>query len=218
MAKVTKKPTGLTLSRDKGKFTFSWKIADADYKDGVNIAVTNWKKIIYKGKLVDGPTVTKKTFNLNLDSSFKGITFNVQGKRKKDSKGNVYAMSGWAWKRFYISIPPSPSASVSLSQDYDNICTFSWSTKASDKSLAIYRSYEWQAVRVVNHNSATPPKSWPKKYTNPNFTGTGKSTSGSQSITEDSAFFSKGDYSFTRWFRVRSRGPAGVSKWIYRYR
>lgn len=219
MAKVTKKPTGLTLSRDKGKFTFSWKIADADYKDGVNIAFSNWKKKpIYKGKLIDGPTVTKKTFNLDLDTSFKGVSFSVQGKRKKDDNGNVYSMSAWAYKKWPIKPPAKPSVSCSLSQDYDNRCTFSWSTKTNDKSLSIYRSYEWQSIRVVNHNSSDPPKKWPKTYDGvKDFKGSGKRASASWGITDDSALFNKPSFSFTRWFRVRSIGPAGKSEWAYKW-
>ena len=212
MAKVTKKPTGLTLSREKGKFTFSWKIADADYKDGVNIAFSVHGKKIYKGKLVNGPTVTKKTFNVNLDGTFKFVSFAVQGKRKKDDNGNTYSMSPWAYKKFTIKPPNQPTGSCSLSPDYDNRCTFSWSTKTNDKSLAIYRKYEWKSILVKNHNSKDPPSKWPRADGETHFEGSGKAVSGSWGITEDSALFNNENYSYTRWFRVRAIGPAGYTK------
>ena len=39
---ATKKPKGLGITRDKQKFTFSWKIGDKDYNDGQSAYYTEY--------------------------------------------------------------------------------------------------------------------------------------------------------------------------------
>lgn len=209
MAKVTKKPTGLTVSRDGTKFTFSWKIADKNYDAGVNIAASNRKKQIYKGKLVDGPKVTKKTFNYNLNTSFSGVSWSVQGRRKNDSEG-TYTMSPWAYKTWDIYPPAFPSVACSVSSEAENSSTFSWSIADNKTWMSIFTKYEWQSVLVLNHKSNNPPSKWDGLAKH---SSSGTSTSGSWTKNED--YVPTTSNSYTRWFRVRSVGPAGTRGWRY---
>ena len=209
MAKVTKQPTGLTVSRDGTKFTFSWKIADSNYDAGVNIAASNRIDFIYKGKLIDGPKVTKKAFNYNLNKSFNGVSFSVQGRRKNDSAG-TYTMSPWAYKTWDISTPAYPSVSCELSSDYENCSTFYWSISDNKTSMSIYTKYEWESVLIENYDSNDPPKKWDGLSKANSY---GSSTSGSWTKLEE--YVPTETKSYTRWFRVRSKGPAGTKGWKY---
>lgn len=211
MAKVTKKPTGLTVSRDGSKFTFSWKIADSNYDAGVNIAASNRKKRIYKGKLVDGPKCTKKTFNINLDTSFSGLSFAVQGRRKNDDKGS-YSMSPWASKSWNIYPPALPTVSASLSSEFENRCTFSWEIQDNKTWMSIFRRYEWQSLLIKNYNSWGTPTTW-KGMPGTWESGSGTATYGYWIKNED--FVPTVTDSYTRWFRIRSKGPAGTRGWRY---
>ena len=49
MANVTKKPTGLVITRDGNKFKTTWKIADANYKDGQQLK----RRLVYAESAVD---------------------------------------------------------------------------------------------------------------------------------------------------------------------
>ena len=215
MAKVTKKPTGLTVSRNGTKFTFSWKIADSNYDAGVNIAASNRKKQIYKGKLVDGVRVTSKSFNYNLNESFKGVSFSVQGRRKNDNDG-TYTMSPWAYKTWDIYPPSYPSVGASLSQENENSCTFSWSI-ADDKTwMSIFTKYQWESILCKNYNSWSIPTSWSgvAGYITGSWqSGNGTATYGSWTKNED--YVPNVNDSYTRFFRIKSVGPAGTRGWRY---
>ena len=60
MAK-TKKPTGLSISRNGKKFTFSWKIGDKDYGNGQQLQyrLSYWKKGSWTSVGIGAGTKTK---------------------------------------------------------------------------------------------------------------------------------------------------------------
>ena len=93
-------------------------------------------------------------------------------------------------------------------------------TYASDAEIAeVFFDTEWQTL--CNDNIALPNFDFTNDiYWGPNAYGWNTGTtppgqlSNSLSITEQNQTWT-GNYSFTRHFRVRSRGPAGCTDWIY---
>lgn len=207
----TKAPAGLTITRKNGVFTCGWKNGDQDYKSGINVWILYNKKTAFKGAVNVG--ATQKSVSINLKKKFKSVRFNVQGKRAPFDSYTP-TMSAWSYKAVKITKPPTPSAYFSLNSEKVNQGKFTWSVPDSYKEsrMAIFEHYEWQSIVTDHYNSDKPPKKWPKKGMKK---GEGTRTAYSKSFVEESAYFRKKDYSFTRWFRVRSVGPAGASAWKY---
>lgn len=204
---TTKKPTGLTASRRGDTFVFEWKIADDNYDAGIRVWLSNRKKV-----LVNGPISGKSTsyaYRYNLNNPTPGLTFSVKGQRRKD-KGVSYAMSPTATRKFDFVLPLTPSVAYFRDTSVQNSGYFSWSTNADDSWWSIYTGYEWESKLFKNHNSSTPPTNWSGATK-----GSGSAKSSSRTFTEDSGLFHDPNYSYTRWFRVRSVGPKGKSAWRY---
>lgn len=219
MAK-TKKPSGLTLTRENNTFTAKWKIADTDYGDGQAAAYK-----LGKGKwqsLSVGKKTVSKSFNVSPGNYYptagKGtlasVSFRVRGNRKKYKKKNVEynpSVSDWSEKTFNIKIPANPSVSVAVNEWPR--CTFSWSV-AVDKANALwFTNVEYQSVLVRDSNITDGSKiNWGSTI-GQRYEAAGGAT-GSLPVTEDSGQINDGR-SYARWFRVRARGVAGASAWIY---
>lgn len=214
--KSTKKPTGLTIKRSGNMYVFEWKIADSNYGDGQRVEYRfgngKWES------LGAGARTTKKSTAINPTEYFpytkkkiKKVEFRVRGKRTHETKDNVrtdYNWSDWSTKTFTIKKPNKPTAKATLSNDYSNVTTFSWSVKASDSGERIFRRVKYQTVTVLNSNETDGSKvEWKDADT-----GTYTTTSGSRTLTNDSPL---ADESITRWVRFRSEGEAGVSEWTY---
>ena len=222
MAK-TKKPTGLSISRNGKKFTFSWKIGDKDYGNGQQLQyrLSYWKKGSWSSVSIGTGTKTK-TVEIDLTKVYpdktnypSSITFRVRGNRKqyKDGKKKVNpGWSDWSDKSFTISKPDKPTLTAALDELLSNVTTFTWNMDTSDTANKYFRDVEWQAILVKDCTQTDGSKlSW-KSSTLGWQTNTGTASS-SKTITEDSATLALGSY--TRWFRVRARGPAGASDWRY---
>lgn len=209
----TKAPTGLTITRKNGVFTCGWKNGDSDYKSGINVWILRDKKNVFKGPVNVGAST--KSVSIDLKKKFRRIRFNVQGKRAPfDSY--VPTMSAWSYKVVKIGRPPMPSVYFSLNTEKVNQGKFTWSVPQSYKEtrMDIFEHYEWQSLVADRHNSDKPPKKWPKRGRKD---GRGTRIAYSQTFVEESGRFLKKDYSFTRWFRIRSVGPAGTSAWQYKW-
>lgn len=200
---ATKKPTGLAASRKGKKFTFTWKIADKNYDGGARIIITNQKRKLINDRPVSGKT-TSYGYDFNLNEEFPGVSFYVRGKKADDT------MSPWAHKSWPIYVPSVPTASYTRDSSYVDAGTFSWSTTVNETWWSIYTGYEWQSKLFSKWQNETPPTDWSGGYS-------GKRTDGKVSDSwykqEDDWIFNDPDYSFTRWFRVRSVGPKGKSAW-----
>ena len=222
MAK-TKKPTGLSIKREDNKFTISWKIADKDYGNGQQLQyrLSHWKagkwESVSIGAAIKSKAVSITVSNLYPSTSNKpaSITFRVRGNRKKykDGKKNVNpGWSDWSEKSFTISLPNKPSITAALDDVLSNITSFSWETETSASDNKWFRDIEWQTILVNNCKETDGGKlTWGAGALGWS-TGTGSAT-GNRSITEDTELIA--DESYTRWFRARSRGPAGPSDWRY---
>ena len=233
---ATKKPTGLTISRNGNKFTFEWKIADKDYGAGQELEM-----IVNKGEyssnryawdhLSIGKTTTKKAVTISMSdyypttkSYLSTVTFRVRGKRKKytegsGSKAKTYtpAWSAWAEKTFTAKAPDQPSLTATLDSQHSNITTFAWSLKNDVTSAKIVNDFEYQSILVKNcteTNGANLP--WKSSQagwkTGTNAAASGTAT-GSVTITEDTSALASASY--TRWVRVKARGAKGSSAWKY---
>lgn len=223
MAK-TKKPTGLSIARDGNKFTFSWKIADKDYGNGQQLQyrLSSWKKGVWKSVSIGtatkskAVTITSSDFYPDKTTKLTEISFKVRGNRKtyKSGKKNVNpGWSDWATKSYTIAAPSNPTVTAALDEVLQNVTTFTWEVSTSAKEAKYFRGIEWQTILVENCEEADGSKlSW-KTSTLGWATGSSINASGSKTVTEDSETIA--GKSFTRWFRIRSRGPAGASDWRY---
>ena len=232
---VTKKPTGLSIARSGANFTCTWKIHDKDYDDG---QAAQWRPIV-KGKpgawvniANVGKKDTKASCSVTLGNYhptkpgvyLTGIEFRVRGNRKKyetgkgDDKKTVNpAVSEWAYHTYNIKVPNATQPTATLSTSATNITTFSWS--ASDSGANWVTGVYWQSMLVKNCNETDGSKlNWTSSalgwQTSP---AAGAGLAGSKQITEDTAVLAQGSY--TRWFRLVVRGPAGpdssVIVWKY---
>lgn len=217
----TKAPTGLSIARSGWKYTFSWKIGDANYSAGQVLQYRT--SAAKKGKWTAAnisATATSKTVTLS-SSAYKPTTkkelswveFRVQGRRARynqDSKDYEPTTSAWAVKRLNLREPRKPSLSAELA-DLANVCVFTWDveTSASDSRPLSYVQY--QSILVQSTITSGAKLKWSSNNAGWR-AGTGNA-SGSVSITEETATLAGGP--FARWVRVRSVGPAGASAWRY---
>lgn len=215
---TTIKQSGLSIARNNMKFTLSWKIADADYGKGQQL---RWR--IWTGKwsawtsVTIGVKATTATVSLTAADYFPttkvylyGIQFQLRGMRNpttKDGKTTTYDWSQWAEKTMDLTAPETPSLTAALSDSYDNVTTFSWSTpNVSASNTKPFANVEWQTI-LVKESTVTDGSQlkWSSSATGW-ATGTG-SASGSITRTEDTALLAANSY--TRWVRVRARGCGG---------
>lgn len=238
-SRKTLPPTGLTIVRNGSAFNISWKIGDADYKDGQYF---NWRRVLAKRSLpwigrTVGVASTASAFTIDPNLYYpkssvilKEIDVRVRGKRtafqtsatttKKVGKKSETtttittfnnSLSDFAIARYLLFVPPAPTVSNALDENLTNVSTFSWSV-AQGGEHQWFTDVEWQSMLVRNSNETNGSKI-PWSVNGEGFiSGTGGS-SGSRVITEDSTALANA--SCTRWFRIRSRGPAGAGVWVY---
>lgn len=224
MAK-TKKPTGLTITRDGSKYILAWKIADQDYGEGQTLEYrtkgkSKWRKwhSVSVGKTTTSKSITISTsgYYPNSKDRLTAVEFRIRGQRKpyqnKKHKTITPERSDWAEKTFTISKPHTPVVSAALGSVW-NVCNFTFNIASDGKDHNVYSEYEWQTILVKESNVVDGSK---LKWSTGNsgwIKGTGNAASGTKTITEDTAVLSRG--SRTRWFRVRAKGPAGYTDWKY---
>ena len=221
MANVaTIKPTGCTVARKGWQFTFSWKIGDKNYgalqtfyeTETVSTGATTetWYSV--------GATATSKAITLSNTKYYPStankltkIGFTISGQRANES-GTTYTMSGKSSAAMSILVPNTPT--ITQAQPETNRTVFTWATSVSDTDGRLTKDVEYQSILVKDCNTTTGQNfTWGSSTTGWR-TGTGN-PSGNVTITEDSGMLAGNSY--TRWIRVRARGPAGDSAWRYAY-
>lgn len=239
---VTKAPTGLSIVRSENKFTASWKIGDKDYGDGQyfqylidDTGKDRWltTKNTSIGKKTTSrviATINKSNYYPNTDSKgnnkpfLYNICFRVKGNRKtyttgsgRKKKTHRPSASAWVRKNFVVNPPKKPTLIAELDEELTNVCMFSWSAPYESNDSYIFTDVQWQTILVKNSSEADGSKlDWSNAEE-----GTG-GAEGSKTITEDTSILYKNGNSYTRWFRVRSRGPRGVytsdgsNGWVYK--
>ena len=216
----TKAPTGLSITRNSNAFTLKWKIGDANYGDGQTVRFrANWNTF---GNIAVGKTATSAVGRVDLTKFYphthtllRQVQFAIRGKRSRyTQKRKTYntTQSDWAYGTFAIQVPPVPSLTATLSDSVSNATTFAYSYSYDQTSHVIARDAEYQSILVKDSNITDGSKlPWNNRQLGWR-TGTTGATN-SINIIEQSAVLTDGSY--TRWFRVRSRGSAGASAWRY---
>lgn len=228
----------ILTNEKKTKFTVEWKIADADYGDGQQLyynlgtaasyvvgstpTVTNTQKVdssvgktdytkLIEINLLNYYPTKPSTYLIYFEPFIRGNRAQYTQKKKKINPD----WSDYASKRYTILVPPDPIVSQQLSSEHANITTFSWVLDNFEKDEQLFYDFEWEAILVKDANISDAEKA--PGWDRPDHKGTSRagSQSGSTDIEEDTALFNTPNYSYTRFLRVRSRGPAGFSKWKY---
>ncbi len=220
--KQTSAPSGLSIARENNKLTFSWKIPSGGYDDGQQLqwrrkinGWENWRNIGDSANI--GTAVTSKQVSISpshfypdTTNQLHAVQFRVRG-NKKDAKNTSFTWSDWAEKSIDILPPGKPSLSVELTAS--NVCKFTWDAKADNKSVKWFTDVQWQSMLVKNCSETDGSKLNWKSSALKWQTGTGAAQD-NKPITEDTMLTETDSY--TRWFRVRARGPEGNSEWNYK--
>lgn len=222
MAKKPKAPTGLTVTRKENQYTVTWKRAtsytaqelyytvnDGD-KNYISIAKNTTSKAItinkadYYPKSKDGVANPKIT----------NLSFHVRGKKNKK-------WSDVTTKQYTIKVPPKPKLSAAHSNDHENVTNFTWSidwdeentstetATNKDTSSAIFTNFQWWTSLLANSDvDSDKVTTWQSTGTT-----TDNVVNSDKSIDEGNTF--TGNYSYTRYFKLVAKGPAGDSSPVY---
>lgn len=192
--------SGLAISKSGSTFSCSWKIPKDGYGDGQQF----WCNTA--GNLSVGKTATSKAFSVNFGlyypysgSYLTYVQFAVRGNRDK-KKGDKWTWSDWNYGTYYMAAPPVPS--LTAERQAARTTKFSWSVSPAENQPFA----DIVVQTVLTANGAAPNWNAASTWT----TG----TSGSWATPEPGYVDTQGT-SYTRWFRVCSRGAAGASAWAY---
>lgn len=213
------KPTGLSISRNGDTFTFAWKAGGKDYSEGQKLQYSlnggsSWSNLsVTAGQRSKAITLARSSFYPYAGKGgISSVYMRVQGNQKAKIKKKNPTMSDWSVAGYGISIPGVPSLSATLDEALTNRCTFSWSLDVSTTNSYWFTDIEWQTFIIKNSNVNDGSKlAWNSgqvAWEAGTYAG-----SYSKTITEDTSRLATG--SWTRWFRVRARGPRGASAWRY---
>ena len=194
------KPSGLAISKSGNKFSCSWKLPSGGYGDGQQFRSTVTRPTNI------GKTVTSKAFTITPSYYFpttsrylKEVKFGVRGNRdaKSDDK---WVWSDWAWQTMKLYAPRKPT--ITTERQAARTTKFSWSVESEEN-----RPFADIVVQtVLTQDGASPNWNAATTWT----TGSSGSWNTPEAGTVDIA-----GSSYTRWFRVASRGAAGQSGWAY---
>lgn len=191
---ASKKPTGLTITRNGGSFTFTWKIGDADYGNGQQLKYhVNgvWTTAFSSGH----STTTSFTISPGL---VKSVGFQVRGNRKKYTKKKRTVNPTWsAWESagWAATLPSAPT--VTYSQTSLTSGTFAWSIATDASGANVFSS----AIIETCATRGTSPSGWART--------TNQGATGSRTYNETLS-----GQNLIRWFRVKAIGPGGESGWV----
>lgn len=231
----TKKPTGLTITRNGAKFTTTWKITDVNYGSGQQYQrrvhyetatgakkATDWSaQTLTNRQTKEATTLTWSDYYPTTERRMTSLEVRIKGRRgvHEDTSG-LYPgklmqepWSAWAYKEYTITPPLKPSLSANLDDELWNKTNFSWSYTDETPIHRPFIDIEYQSILVKDCTETNGEK---LKWSTTNVgwrTGTTGAT-GSLPIAEDTALIA--GKSYTRWVRIRSRGPGGPSAWVYR--
>ncbi len=218
MAYTTKKPTGLTIKRSGTSFIISWKIADKDYNSGQTLQYRcnggAWADVaVATSSTKASVTISGTAWYPNTSKVLNIVHVRIRGKRGQFTENGKTVkpdVSEWATKDYNVDVPSRPSLTEELSSESTNVTTFTWETPVADDVSRWFTDVQCQTRLERNSNITDGSKlshaGWSSYYAS--------AASGSAEIIEDSGVVNAG-VSYTRWFRIRSRGPKGYSDWVY---
>lgn len=242
MAK-TKKPSGLTITRNNDKYTAKWKIADKDYGNGQSF---KWRAVYSTVKKVKGKnqwtshntrwtpvtidkTTTSKEITCNRSGYYTngngkyltGVEVWVNGNRKKYTKGSGKkkktinpSVSDWAKQTFPITAPTTISIEKEVKTWPRTIFTIK--ADASSGISAAFTHIKYQSVLIKNAGTTDGKTiNWDSTL-EPYWNTTYGYGTLTLDIEEDSSTLNTGD-SYTRFVRACAQGPGGTTAWKYDY-
>lgn len=205
---MAKAPTGLSIARNGNAFTCKWKRGESYNKGEQFGSITsgyNWTSANL------GSSVTSRAFSVTLGNYYPStsrylstVQFRVRGKKGK-------SWSAWATKAFTVSVPNTPTVTVTPNESIANRCVFEWNTATSTTDGRIFVNCEYQSMLVADCNTNDGSQ---LNWTNDNNDWRSATVGATGTVTIDETI-SISTGSHTRWFRVRARGPRGASAWVY---
>ena len=215
---MAKAPTGVSIKRSGNTFTVSWKkgekdgysAQDLEYKIGdakkwTNVNVT--KGITSKAL----PAFPTSSYCPNTATTAAGIHVRIRGKKSKKWSKWSPAKAG---KAFDFAIPDPPTVEANPSSEETNVCTFTWNVTVETETKKYFGDVEYQSMLLESSAVTDGSKlNWTSSQPGWRTGHSTSTTSFSVEVEETEAAISTGSH--TRWFRVRSRGPAGESDWRY---
>ena len=190
----SKKPSGLSVTRNGNTYKLAWKIGDSDYGNGQNL----WYRINDGGwaKPSIGATATSFSFS---NANAKKIYFQVRGNRKKYKKKGKSINPGWSdWTGYTWTAAKPKINSLTYENDTPNSGTFEW--EVNNKNNDVYVLDTVKSYTAIVRGTAKPTN-WG--------TATTRGASGSVTITEETTAIAEGN--FVRWFKIEATGNAGTS-------
>lgn len=215
---AVKAPSGLTAERNKNVYTITWKRGAKYSAQSMYYKLDTDEKTTVSG--VSGSATTKEVTIAKsgmfpkTDKKVSKITFSIKGKKGKK-------WSTETKKDYEILVPPKPKVTESFSNDSENRTTFAWQldwgsdpayenvNNNKDTTTAIFTNYQWWTALLPNSElDSDEVTSWQE-----NGITTDDVTDSDKAIDEGASF--QGNYSYTRYFKIVARGPAGESKPAY---
>lgn len=208
---MSKKPTGLTISRSGGWYSASWKCGDKNYNGGqqfqYNINGWGWASLsIGTGTRSKGFSIGFNSYYPNTGTLLYYVSVRVRGKKK----GGKW--SAWTSATYTNYAPNTPSLDVSVDEQQTNKSTFSWSLTTDPADAQPFWDTLWQSI-LVKESDVTNGDWLAWNYSAVGWDWGIGSETGSVVETEDTTLLA--DASYTRWFRIGSRGANGASAWTY---
>lgn len=210
MAK-TNRPSGLTISRSGGIFTAKWKIGDSNYSGG-QACQYRYNAGTWAGRAVT-PTATSNAITLSTSSFWptagKGkltqLSYRVKGRATNKTD------SDWSTAVFNLAKPNKPKVTATVGT-WPRM-TFAWTVATSNTDNKWFTDVQYRSILVKDSTETDGSKlDWTTSEAAMIYNTGG--ASGSINVTDDSSQLGDG-HSYTRWFKVRARGPAGASAWTY---
>lgn len=205
-------PSGLAVSRSGGVFTAKWKIGDSNYAGG-QACQYRYNAGSWAGRTVS-TTATSNAITLSTSnfypasgkSKLTSLSYRVKGRatNKTDSDWTTYA--------FKLAAPNKPKVTATVGT-WPKM-TFAWTVATSNTDNKWFTDVQYRSILVKDSTITDGSKlDWTTSEATMVY-NTSSSASGSINVTEDSDQLADG-HSYTRWFKVRARGPAGASAWTY---
>lgn len=211
MAK-TKKPTGLGIARNGNSFIVGWS-RPVKY-DAQNLKYIPTKPGKEKSVSIKKTTTTKALSDLTINNYHpkkNGIYLTKLEVRVRGKDNDKW--SDWTSHSMTIYKPPKPILQANFSTDNENQTTFAWGIDWGNSSQAasnyIFKNYQWWSSLLPNSDlEPKDVKTWQETGITNDDAG-----SGSKTFTETTVF--NNNYSYTRYFKLIARGPAGNSDPVY---
>ena len=203
----SKKPSGLSITRNGNKFICEWKIPSEKYGDGQQFQATDVSSTSIS------KTATKKTVEIDLSSLYPSSStklvefwFKVRGNTDQN-KNDMKTWSNWSLKTFVMYAPRTPSLTAELTGT--NKCKFTWSVADTGNDT------HYPFKRVLMQTKLIKDCTWKPEEDDWSFATeyTSNDASNFREITEDNATLATGNY--TRIVRIKAQGCAGDSDWAY---